>query len=142
MKAYQMMMFLLIFNLTISLVGALHIYNMEYATGDEYDVGEEQSPEAISDTFFGKMLITAFLGAMAAAVISFATKIPADAAFAYSLFASSFWGIAWQALSVITKIGQGSAGIWIVVGIFVVLLGGVFVVGLAQLIRGGWKSYV
>ncbi len=60
MKAYQMMMFLLIFNLTISLVGALHIYNMEYATGDEYDVGEEQSPEAISDTFFWKNVNNCF----------------------------------------------------------------------------------
>lgn len=141
MKAYQMMMFLLIFNLTISLVGALHIYNMEFGVDDNYDV-EGTSGTTINDRFFGRMLITSFLGAIAATVISFATKIPADAAFAYSLFASSFWGIAWQALDVITAIGGYSTGIWIVVGIFIILLGGVFVVGLAQLIRGGWKSYV
>lgn len=143
MKAYQIMMFLLIFNLSISLVGVLHIYNTGIGIDDQYDLeGETSRTINTSPSFFGKLLITSFLGAAAAAVISFATKIPADAAFAYSLFASSFWGIAWQAIDVLTAIGQYSTGIWLVVGIFIVLLGGVFVVGLAQLIRGGWKSYV
>ena len=141
MKAYQIMMFLLIFNLSISLVGALHIYNTGVGTDEQYDIEGKDAP-TLSDSFFGKLLITSFLGAMAAAVISFATKIPADAAFAYSLFSSAFWGIAWQAIDVLTAIGQYSTGIWLVVGIFIILLGGVFVVGLAQLIRGGWKSYV
>jgi hypothetical protein len=147
-KAYQLMMLLLLVNLSISVVNVLHIYNMSYDVGEvgEYDYsvegGREASDTSIVNRFFNTLLISTFLGAMAGAVVSYFTRVPADAAFAYSLFASTFWGIAYNALSVIWSIQPGNLGLGVIIIIFSIILSGTFAAGLAQLIRGGWKSFV
>ena len=146
MKAYQLMMFLLLLNLSISLIGVLNIYNPDAipTTSSDYDPSRPDNvePLSVADKFFGSLLTSVVIGTIAGAVVSYFTKVPADSAFAYSLFATSFWAIAYNALSFIWEIYPNNAGIGVIIVIFTIVLAGTFAAGLAQLIRGGWKSFV
>jgi hypothetical protein len=149
MKAYQLMMFMLFFSLAISVVNVLHIYNMENQYRPEeldsdYNVANYSASsggEAVEYRFFGYLISSIILGIVAATIMSYFTKVPADSAFAYSLFAGSFWGIAFNALDTIWRIDENNAGVMVIVFVFAIALGAVFVVGILQLIRGGWESF-
>lgn len=146
MKAYQLMMFLLLFNICISVVSVLSIYRAPVVTvGDEYDVTTgvtETSSTGPQVRFFGSLIVGVVTGIIAGAIISYLTNIPADAAFAYSLFGSTFWSIAYSAVASIGEIYPNNVGVSVVIGIFIIVLAGTFAAGIAQLIRGGWKSFV
>jgi len=147
LKAYQLMMFLLLFNLCVSVVSALSIYRaLPVTVGDEYDVtGNPVSRTGGGDPFvrfFGSVMTSIIAGVLAGALVSYFTNVPADSAFAYSLFGSTFWGIAYSAVASIQEIYPGNIGVTTVVFIFIIILAGTFAAGMAQLIRGGWKSYV
>ena len=145
MKAYQLMMFMLLFCLSISVIDVLNIYQFnEVNVGSEYNTERTgvTEPSRTTDRFFGSLLASAAIGAIAGAVVSYLTKVPADSAFAYSIFATSFWGIAYNALATIWELAPNNQGIGVIIVIFSIVLAGTFAVGMAQLIRGGWKSYV
>ena len=154
MKAYQIMMFMLLFSLSISVINVLHIYNIENqidptdqndpAEGINYDVSDYQASSAgtVTGRFFGDLMLGIIAGVIAATITSYFTRVPADAAFAYGLFGGAFWGIAKNALGVIWRIKPGDEGIMIILVIFAIILSASFVVGILQMIRGGWESYV
>ena len=149
MKAYQLMMFMLLFSLSISVINVLHIYNMESVidpseVNANYNVADYEASaggDSVAMRFFGDLITGVVIGAVIGGIVSYFTKVPADAAFAYSLFGGSFWGIALNALDTIWRIQPENAGIMVVVFIFAAALGATFVVGILQLIRGGWEAY-
>ena len=167
MKAYQIMMFLLIFNLSISLISVIPItdsngqvtygiFKIGVDTSEEYDVTNYDAAVGAAENslvvwrFLGATIAGIVAGAIAGAIFSLATRVPADAGVAYSVFAGTFWGIAYSALAIFWDIGAIETGsgtathpaIMMLVFIFTGILAIVFVVGLLQLIRGGWGSYV
>ena len=150
MKAYQLMMFMLFFSLAISLVNVLNIYNMEREIdpseiNPDYNVATYEagsgSGEEVAMRFFGNLIAGIIIGSIIGGIVSYFTKVPADAAFAYGLFGGSFWGIAFNSLDTIWRIAPGNEGIMVVVLIFSIALGASFVIGILQLIRGGWASF-
>ena len=144
-------MFLLLFNLSISLIGVLSIYNIGVSPPSTYNVSDyapASSPDQIVWRFLGTTLSGIMLGVAAGAMTSWLTKIPTDAGIAYGVFTGVFWGITYNTVDVIWRIGTGipgavgvNAGIFVVIVIFVGITGIVFAYGLVQLIRGGWKGY-
>jgi len=148
-KAYQLMMFMLLFSLSISVVNVLHIYNMENVIDPEnvdttYNVADYEASvdsNAVVMRFFGDLIEGLVLGGIAATIISYFTKIPSDAAFAYGIFGGTYFGFAKNALGTIWSIQPGNEGIMVIVFIFAVALGAVFITGILQLIRGGWEAY-
>jgi len=147
MKAYEVMAFLLIFNLSISVIAVLSIYNLgvEVQPGEDYDVSQYEAsaadPEKLAFRVLAINLVTLTAGVVAGALIgSWVLKIPADSGAAYGAFTGVFWGAAYNASSIIWAIGVGKPGVMVIVFIFIVLTGVVFFVGLMQLVRGGWRG--
>jgi len=147
MKAYEVMAFLLVFNLSISVIATLSIYNMgvEVQPGEDYDVSQYEAsasdPEKLAYRVLSITLITMTAGVVAGALIgSWVLKIPADSGAAYGAFTGVFWGAFLNASSIIWNVGEGHVGVMIIIFIFMVLSGVVFFVGLMQLVRGGWRG--
>jgi hypothetical protein len=154
MKAYELMMFFLIFNVCVSLVNALDIFD----TGVNTDTTYEYDPDEITDTsdeetgvwwqFLGTTMLSLGTGAIAGALIGVVfLKIPADSGAAYGAFSGVFWSMAISSFAIIWSIGSipgggTNLGIMIIVFLFAGLTGVIFFVGLLQLIRGPWKGMV
>lgn len=147
MKAYEIMAFLLVFNLSISIVTTLSIYNLgtEVEAGSTYDVSQYEASATDTQRLAFRILaidLVAFTaGIVAGALIgSWVLKIPADSGAAYGAFTGVFWGAAYNAMSIIWNVGEGQIGIMVLVFVFTILMGVVFFVGLMQLVRGGWRG--
>ena len=157
MKAQEIMMFLLIFNLSLSLIGALHIYNLDVSVAEEkfnvsgYDAGTARGSSEGTNNLVWVLLGTSISaiagGIIAGAMTSWLTRIPTDAGVAYGVFAGAFWGITLGASRTIWNIAymSGLAGyntaILMVIFIFLGVTGVVFIYGFVQLVKGGWKGY-
>lgn len=145
MKAYEVMAFLLVFNLSISIIAVLSIYNMGINVQSEYDVSQYEASAADTEKLAFRILainlITFTAGIVAGALIgSWVLKIPADSGAAYGAFTGVFWGSCYNAMSIIWNIGEGQVGVMVIVFAFTLLTGVVFFVGLMQLVRGGWRG--
>ena len=145
MKAYEVMAFLLIFNLSISVISVLSIYNMGITVSSDYDVSQYEASasdtEKLAFRILAINLISFTAGIVAGALIgSWVLKIPADSGAAYGAFTGVFWGSCYNAMSIIWNVGEGQVGIMVIVFVFTILTGVVFFVGLMQLVRGGWKG--
>jgi len=164
MKAYQVMMFFLLFNLTLSLLsvipvedsdGVTHygLFRIDVEIEETYNVSDNAAMEGAEEdsipvwTFLGAPLIGIVGGAIAGTIVAYLTKVPADSAIAYSTFTGTFWGITYGGMSVLWNIaliaggGTPTAIIRIFVFIFIGIMAVIFAAGLLQLIRGGWSSY-
>lgn len=145
MKAYEIMTFLLIFNLSISVITVLSIYDVGVSVDSSYDTSQYDASSSQTETLAFQILsinlITFTAGIVAGALVgSWVLKIPADSGAAYGAFTGVFWGAAYNAMSIIWRIGEGQTGIMIIVFVFTILTGVVFFVGLMQLVRGGWRG--
>lgn len=147
MKAYEIMAFLLIFNLSISVITVLSIYNLgvEVRPGADYDVSqyeaEADDPEKLAFRILAVNIIAITAAVVAGGLIgSWVLKIPADSGAAYGAFTGVFWGACYNAMSIIWNVGQGHMGVMVIVFIFTILTGIVFFVGILQLVRGGWRG--
>lgn len=152
MKAYELMMFFLIFNVCVSLVDVLNIYDTGISASEDY----EYDPDKISDPadedvwwiFLGETLFVLGFAAVAGAIAGVVLfKIPADSGAAYGAFTGAFWSTAIRSFAIIWSLGAmpgggTNLGIMIIVFMFAGLTGVIFFVGLLQLIRGPWKGMV
>lgn len=148
MKAFNVMMFLLIFNVVISLIGFLHIYQM----GDigAYNVESMATARGESTIWFflGQSAIILFMGAIAGAVAgAYLMKIPTSEGAAYGFFGTLIgiifigsYNILWSLVRYVPK--QAQPGVAIIVGLFLGITGIMFAFGFLQLVRGGIKSMV
>ena len=160
MNAYQIMGFLLLLNLSLSGMSLIaevtggNFYDVSSAGSipDEYNIEDiEQdsfSPLEILVTSFGAQgIIAAVAGAIAGTVVTYATRIPADSAYAYSLFSSFYVVYGIGTLTLIWSFTENANelvnwGIFILVAIFTVILSVSFVSFFVQLIKGGWSTYL
>jgi len=113
MKAQEIMMFLLLFNLSVSVVGALSIYNIGVTPPeDKYNVTNVPSTNAddITYRFLGDTIGFMVVGIVAGAMTSWLTRIPTDAGAAYGFFSGLFWGVTVSTIRIIWSIGNGFPG--------------------------------
>ena len=160
MQAYHFMLFFMIFNFSVSMVGALYIYpppieeggtNVDDASQD-YDVTLSQHDTTVNSIlgmFAGPTLMSGLLsGIMVAALASFLTRVPTVAAISYGIFGGVFWGFFTSAFTVFFKIvdsfkfedGTVNLGISSIVWVFGIIVFIVFLAGFMQLLSGGWKA--
>lgn len=142
MKIFEIMMFLLIFNIVISVVGAMNIYNIDNANSpiqSNYDTDDLGGPQAIY-YFIGTGSTIFILGTLMGAIGGyFVNKVLTVEGVVYAFFVglitsvfTTSSGILWS----ITQIYEGYGLEWIV-GLFIAVCGVLFAFGLVQLARGG-----
>jgi hypothetical protein len=139
MKAYHIMMFLLLFNLSISAINILHIYPTVATPG--YDAPTSSGTSAFYS--LAGPILTAFVGGVImASFIRVFTRIPSAAAYVYSIFGGFFIAFTIQSMRVLWTLAPGNLGMLVVLGIFGVITGVVFVAGMMQIVGGGWGGIV
>ena len=147
MRALDIMIFLLIFNVMISLVGALSIYNMNLEPSESQLTAEgmrnNQDIYAFIGGLAGVMIVSAvggaFIGVIANRPIAEGASYGFFAGLISSVFVSSY-GVLSQLIQVVPAGAQ--QGVQIVVGLFLAITGLMFALGFMQLIRGGVESYM
>jgi len=151
MKAQEIMMFLLIFNLVVSLVGGLHIYNTTTKVPDEFNVSNYEPSEDNELNvwrFLGENIIVILMGAIGGALLaSWTAKIPSDAGAAYGVFGTLFVSVMIRSSATLWRLAylpgatEYNIAILMLIFIFLGVTGIIFAMGLLQMIRGGWKGY-
>ena len=154
MKAAQIMLFLLIFLLSVELISASNIYVMGTSSSDfETQTEEVDDPYSISSEeglnvgkVMGRIFVLAstgiVVGAIFGAAAHYVSGVPGDRAFVYGLFAGAFWGMTIDACYIFNSIAPFNPGIVMVVSIFLVVCGAVFLIGFKQLVTGGWQAFM
>ena len=156
MRAYHIMMFLLVFNLMIWAVDTgLGIYDIDFSGGDDYNPenvqeaadakGTDYTSHGLLATIAGTSIILIAGTLVAGAIIGNILRIEkASQAYVYGAFTAVFWtsylsaaGVLWS----MTTTLSGAYGAWVVLMIITAVIAYVFVVGLFQMVTGGWKSY-
>jgi hypothetical protein len=140
MKAYHVMMFLLLFNLSISAINALSIYP-SWGVTPGYD-----APTSTGSSAFYSLagpILSAFVGGVImASFIRVFTRIPSAAAYVYSIFGGFFIGFTINSMRVLWSLAPDNLAMLIVLGIFGMVTGIVFVAGMMQIVGGGWGGIV
>lgn len=148
MKAYEIMMFLLIFNVVISIVGFLNIYNMGITGQDISILGNVRGQDAIW-LFLGQNAFLLFTGlAVGGAVGYYLTRIPTTEGMAYGFFAAlitaifiNTYRVLWAITSLFTD-GAVKYMVELMVVLFLAICGILFAWGYLQLAKGGISGYV
>ena len=159
MKVFNIMMFLLIFNVVISLVGYLHIYDMEVS-------GQSPGSTTLDDLsnpsnadkgdsggaiwlFLGTSAYALLVGAIAGAVGGYyILRVPTAEGASYGFFATlisiifiNSYRVLWSIVNFVTD-AELRMGVSVIVGLFLAICGVLFAFGFLQLIRGGIEHYV
>jgi len=153
MKAVTIMLFLVIFNIVISAIGLLHIYNMGGSFEDTNVSGvnasliSHNSGENSLFVFGITLAGTTIVGGILGASYSILTKQPASEGIAYGTFGGlvtgvfiSSYNILWSIVNIVPPYARLGAGV--IIGIFLGITGLLFIIGFIQLIRGGMKTYI
>lgn len=146
MKALNIMLFLLIFNVCISLVGAMNIYHMGIGVESQYDA-EHVNAEAGMYMFAGDAVSIMITFAIGGAILGAIARRPLSESAAYSFFAgliTTVFVTSYRVLSGIIMVVPSDAqfGVTVVVGLFLGITGLMFALGFMQMIRGGVESYM
>lgn len=150
MKAYEIMSFMIILNMSFAIIAALSIYDLggrgmsvpDKFNATQYDAGYANIEDkgALPYRILGDTLIALVAGLISGALIgSWVLKIPADSGAAYGGFITIFWFSCYQSTNILWKIND-SVGMMVVVSMFLMLMGLIFFAALLQLVRGGWKG--
>jgi len=166
MKAYQIMMFLMLFNLSVSIVAIIPVQGPDgnvthglfqpgVSPSQKYNVSRidaeaGDNSDKVVWRFLGTTIIALVLGAIQGALISYLSRVPADSAIAYSIVSTEFWAISYSALAIIWDMGkiptgavdgvEMNIGVMVFVYAFTGILAVIWISWIIQLIRGGFKS--
>lgn len=154
MKAIDIMLFLLLFNVMISVVGAagLNIYGLGVEPEDEKFDAENLAEGNTGDKAyyyfiggFGAALLV--VGTGIGAVVGVATGRPTAEYAAYGFFAALVTAIFVSSYSILSSIAMvipenARFGVQIVIGLFIGISGIMVALGFMQLIRGGVSSHM
>jgi len=150
MKAYHILMFLLIFNMFFWVVTVgLGIYNVDASTAGGFDLsGKTQSNmgygilSVASITGNVALDIVAFVGLLVlAATVGWVVSQQAPQGLVYGVFSWFFWSSFKSSMTIFWSLSNSSPGVLYVIIIFGMIAGGIFAVGLYQMVTGGWKSF-
>jgi len=160
MKAYHILLFLFIFNMFFWVVTTgLGIYQYTVASDPAFDLssaGNNTSVWTISlglisrltmlkgfvDVFgpTGGIIALAILFS-AAAMAGYLTAGQAPQGIVYGLFGVFFWTSLGNTLTLLFNLSNQHIGALYILVIFGMIIGVIFIVGLFQMVTGGWKSY-
>lgn len=146
MKAINIMMFLLIFNVTISIVGGLNIYHMGIGVENQYDI-ENVRMENGMYMFIGDAMAIMITFAIGGAILGAIARRPLSESAAYSFFAgliTTVFVTSYRVLGTIanTVPAEAQLGVNVILGLFMGIMGIIFALGFMQMIRGGVESYM
>ena len=154
MKAFQLMVFMLLFNFSIFIIGGLHIYNMsaEYdptidnAHGDDYNltkyISKDNPASILTSSFVGSLVLTIFVAIATATVVSYVFKTKTVDGVIYGAFGGAYWGATKSAFDVFYGLFPDDPGINLLLVVYGIILGTLFIIGLFQMVRGGMQSYI
>jgi hypothetical protein len=143
MKFYYVLMFIILFNISIGVVDTLNIYNLEGQVSDDYNVMDKDASghSPLYKTFY-TIISSIMAGIVTATIVTYFTKSLSDAAIAYAIMTALYVGAAMTAVGAIENLANNNTGFLIVVNIFKVMLLLVWIFGLIQMVRGGMRGYV
>jgi len=153
MKAYHILMFLLLFNLVFwALTAGLGIFNVyDVKSPDAFNLSEEvDDPTRIGMGLLSVLslfnnpladILVLSVTLMGLAMTGWVTAQQAPQGVIYGLFGWFFWSSFKNTLTVLWSIAGGNLGVTIVLVIFAMIVGVVFIVGLFQIVTGGWKAH-
>jgi len=139
-------MFLLIFNVTISIVGGLNIYHMGIGVENQYDI-ENVKMENGMYMFIGDAMAIMITFAIGGAILGAIARRPLSESAAYSFFAgliTTVFVTSYRVLGTIanTVPAEAQLGVNVILGLFMGITGIIFALGFMQMIRGGVESYM
>jgi len=154
MNAYHLMAFLLLFNISMSVVLSMSIYTVPVEPVPIVDVDDTNTSADFSNPnslqkanllyiFGGNVIAGLLMGVVFGGALAIWTQIPGDAAFAYSIFITFYWTMAKNTVDILYAISEGTGagdGLIYVVAVFVAVLAVSFVSFMIQLVRGPWGS--
>lgn len=147
MNAYKVMVFIILFNLSISAVTALRIYSTagNVHVDEQFNVSSYSGVDLVMD-FVGWDLFTSFItGAIAGVFLAYGLKVPGDSAFVYSTFSSFYLLKTQDALVIFWDVGKvAPASVQLAILIACAIFTFVALVALLsfimQLVKGPWAS--
>jgi len=152
MKAYHVMLFMLLFNMMFWVITAgIGIYNIEYNTDPGFNLsGQVDNPATIGTgilgifTLFNNPVLTIIglsLAIAGGAMVGIFTAGQGAQGIVYGLFGYFFWSSFSNTLTVFWNLSSANVGILYVVVPFAMVIGVIFAVGLFQMVTGGFKSH-
>jgi len=149
MKAYHILMFLLIFNMFFWIVSVgIGIYGSTYSGNEGFSLSDaSQDPEygifsIFSITGHVGLDIMGFAGLLAvAAVVGWVIAQQAPQGLVYAAFGWFFWSSFKNSMTIFYSISNSAPGVLYVIIIFGMIAGGIFIVGLYQMATQGWASF-
>ena len=154
MKAYNIMMFVLIFNLFLWIVTSIGIYTLGFEGGLQLDESKidtsmdeaeqmEQRQNLLLWQLAGTTLWMVVGTIMAGAIIGGIFKVQDSyQAIVYGAITSIFWVSYYQSMRIFWGISSAVPGGIIILILITAVIVYIFLVGLFQMITGGWKGYV
>jgi len=147
MNAYKIMLFIIIFNISVSAVTTLNIYSSagNVHPSEDFSSTGYSGVQAVMD-FVGWDLFASFItGAIAGVFLAYGLKVPGDSAFVYSTF-STFYLIKMQdALQIFWDMGSSAdSSVQLAILISCTIFTFIAVIALLsfimQLVKGPWAT--
>jgi len=146
MKAINIILFLLIFNVSVSIVGGMNIYNMGLDVRDEYDINTIESAKGI-DHFLGGLAANLVLFGIGGSIIGALVRRSMSESAAYGFFSGLVVTVYTNTYGILTGISsalptQAAFMVNVVIALFLGISGIMMALAMMQLIRGGIESYM
>jgi len=129
-KAYEIVMIMFTFNLVVGLFQLMGLSPGDY---------NPYSPDSLF--MMGIFGTIGLLGG--AAILSYIPTMskPNERGIIYGLFSGAFWALYGYNLQLFNSIGKGVPMFGAILAVFTALILIVYVMGVAQMATGGWRSY-
>lgn len=146
MKAINIIMFLLIFNVSISIVGGLNIYHMGLKVDEQYDINTVEESSGTYH-FIGSLMTQLTVFGIGGAILGVLTRRSMSESAAYGFFSgliSTVFVSTYAILSGISTVLPADAAFAanVVIGLFLGICGLLCALAMVQLIRGGIDAYM
>ena len=147
MNAYKIMLFIMLFNLSLSAVTTLHIYSAagNVHPGENLSVSSYSSFQAVMDFLGWDLLVSIITGFIGGVFLAYGLKVPGDSAFVYSTFSSFYLLKTQDALTIFWEMGntanesvQTAIIVGCVIFTFVVVIA--LLSFIMQLVKGPWAT--
>jgi len=148
MKAYQILLFMFIFNMVFWTVTiGLSFFDVSASPNPKFEIVTDNRDPSLglidSLSMFGTgVTIIVMAGTIVTgAVVGYLTAGQGAQGAVYALFIFFFWSSMGNTLTVFYNIAAGNASILYILAIFTMIIGVVFAAGLFQMVTGGWKAH-